>query len=82
MSQKASRKEYLNFTLVMLIFTIGMIVMLFYKIENYWIWIAYITAWTWIEMKIAKNIHLKWWVWLLIILGLCGLDLLIIQLLH
>ena len=66
----------------MLVFIIGMVIMMLYGIHDPWIWIAYIVLWTWLEMRIANNIHLKWWVWGLIILGLTGLDLIIIEMIH
>ncbi len=80
--QKVTWKDWAKFISVMIVFIIGMIIMLIYKIENYWIWTGYIILWTWLEMKIAKNIHLKWWVWVLILLGLSLLDLLIISLIN
>jgi hypothetical protein len=80
-THKATKKDWLKFSVVMVIFIIGMIILMLYKIENVWLWIAYVIIWSWAEMKIAKNIHLKWWVWLLILLGLCIIDLIIINLL-
>ncbi|MEM6720720.1 MAG: hypothetical protein AAF611_15430 [Bacteroidota bacterium] len=77
-TQKASKEDWGKFTIVMIVFIIGMIVMMLYKIENIWLWIGYVALWTWVEMVVAKNIHLKWWVWLLIIFGLCIIDIIII----
>lgn len=79
---KIPRKEVINFSLIMLIFMTGTIAMLLYRIENIWIWIGYISLWSWLEVRVAKNIHLSWWVWGLIILGICGLDLIIIGLIN
>jgi hypothetical protein len=81
MTAKVSKKEVVNFLVVMLIFIAGMIAMIYYKIENIWIWIGYISVWTWLEALVAKNFHLKWWVWGLIIAALCGVDYIIIHLL-
>ena len=58
--QQATKKDWIKFITVMVIFMIGMIFMIIYKIQNTWLWIGYVTVWTWAEMKIAKNIHLKW----------------------
>lgn len=82
MKEAVSKEEYFKFILVMIIFIIGMIGMMVYKIENLWIWIGYIYLWTWTEMKVAKNIHLKWTTWLWILLGLSVIDIFIIYLLH
>ncbi|WP_298511623.1 hypothetical protein [uncultured Kordia sp.] len=78
--QNATKKDWIKFTLVMIIFMIGMILMIMYKIKNIWLWIGYITVWTWAEMKIAKKIQLKWWVWMFILLMLSVIDLIIIKL--
>ena len=79
MNQKATRTDWIKFVSVMVIFIVGMTILLLNKIHNPWVWIAYISLWTWIEMKIAKNIHLKWWAWVLILLGLSLLDFIIIK---
>lgn len=81
MTQKATRRDYINFIIVMLVFIMGMILMLIYEIKNLWVWIAYVAIWTWIEVLVAKNVHLKWWVWGFVLLGLGIIDLIIIQLL-
>lgn len=78
MKSKVSKKEVFYFIAIMLIFLVGTVVMLFYKVENLWVWIGYVSVWTWLEASVAKNIRLKWWVWALIILGICCLDLIII----
>ncbi|MEL7195792.1 MAG: hypothetical protein AAFO96_25395 [Bacteroidota bacterium] len=82
MNQKASVTDWIKFVVVMLVFIVGMIIMMVHEVHNLWIWGAYIAVWTWLEMKIAGNIHLKWWVWGLILLGLTGLDLIIISMIH
>ena len=82
MNAKAAPREYFYFALIMVIFILGMIGMLIYKVENPWIWVGYILLWTWLEMKVASNIHLKWTTWLVIILALCIIDFIIIQLIH
>ena len=82
MNQKASVTDWIKFVAVMLVFIVGMIIMMAHEVHNLWIWGAYIAVWTWLEMKIAGNIHLKWWVWGLILLGLTGLDLIIISMIH
>jgi hypothetical protein len=63
----------------MIIFIIGMIALIINKINNWWVWLVYISIWTWAEASIAKNFHLKWWHWLLIIGGLSIIDLAIIK---
>lgn len=78
--KKATKEDWIKFTIVMIVFIIGMIFMMIHQIKNIWLWIAYVIIWTWVEMKIAKNIHLKWWTWMFIILALCVLDFIIIKL--
>lgn len=79
MKKKTSTADWVKFILIMLIFMIGMVAMLIYKISNPIIWIIFFTLWTLIELRIIKNIHLKWWVWGLIILGLSVMDYFVIQ---
>lgn len=79
---KASRSEVIKFTVVMIAFIIGMIFLLLYKVRTWWIWAIYITVWTVVEGRIAINMHLKWWHWVLIIGGLSVIDLIIIYLVH
>ena len=78
---KARTKDWIKFTLVMLVFLIGMIFLMIKHIEHVWIWILYITTWTLAEMRIAKNIHLNWWTWVIIIAGIIGIDIAVISLL-
>lgn len=82
MQNKATKLDWVKFISVMIIFIIGMIVLMIKEVHNVWIWVGYIAVWTWAEMKIAKNIHLKWWVWFLIIAGLSLIDLFIISILN
>lgn len=78
----ASRTEIIKFTVVMIVFIIGMIFLLINKVTTWWIWAIYITVWTVVEGRIAMNIHLKWWHWVLIIGGLTVIDLIIIKMVH
>lgn len=82
MKEKAGLKDYIYFSSVMLVFIAGMILLMIYKMKNPWLWGGYIILWTWVEMKVAKRIHLSWWAWGLIILALSGLDIIIINLLN
>ena len=69
----------MKFIGVMIVFMIGMIVMLINHVYQWWIWLIYLAVWTYAEMKIAQNIHLKWWAWVLIILGLSLIDYIVYQ---
>lgn len=51
----------------MLVFLAGMVVMHLYRIQNTWIWIGYISLWWVTEMVIIKNVHLRLWIWVLIL---------------
>lgn len=75
---KVSKWEVIKFTAVMVVFLIGMIIMLINKIDNTWIWIGYIAVWWWVEMIVAKNFHLKLWVWAIILTIILIIDLLVI----
>lgn len=68
------------FIYVMIAFTIGMGLLLFYDVSAWWIWYIYFMIWTLIEYKIAKNIKLKWWHWSIIILGIISTDWIVVEL--
>ena len=74
-------KDMRNFIIVMIVFTIGMIVMVANHIHEWGIWAIYITIWTLVEGYIAKDFKLKWWVWVLILLGLSVIDAIVLFLL-
>lgn len=82
MSETTRAKDWFMFVGVMVLFIIGMVFLLVNKVHNTWIWLGYILLWTWAEMSIAKNIHLKWWAWGIIIVGLCLLDIIILQFIY
>ncbi len=77
---RGKRKELIKFILVMLLFIPGMIFLIIKQIHQWWIWVIYISLWTYIEGSIAKDFKLQVWVWLVIIGGLIMLDLIIIKL--
>ena len=79
---KTKTKDWIKFSLVMLVFLTGMILLMIKRVEKIWIWVLYITIWSWIEMRIAKNIHLKWWAWLIVLSGIFGIDILVISILN
>lgn len=79
-TQTATKTDWALFIGVMVIFIIGMVAMMIAKVTNVWIWVGYILLWTYAEIKIAKKIHLKWWVLILAVLG--ALDLVLISILH
>lgn len=76
------KRDIWLFIIVMIAFTIGMVVLLFYDLSAWWIWYIYFAVWTLIEYKIAKNIALKWWHWILIIFGIIAIDFGIIELIE
>ena len=73
------KKEIRRFALVMLAFTIGMALLLFYEVSKWWIWYGYLAVWTILEVKIAKNLRLKWWHWGVIIFLILGIDLVVME---
>jgi hypothetical protein len=74
------KKEIIYFTVVMVVFTIGMAFMVYYDVSAWYIWYIYFLVWTFIEYKIARNIRLKWWWWVLIISAILLIDILILEL--
>jgi hypothetical protein len=68
-----------RFVVVMIVFTIGMAVLLFYEVSAWWIWYIYFAIWTLIEIKIAKNIKLKWWHWVIIIAAIISIDWMVLE---
>jgi hypothetical protein len=76
------KKEIRLFVFVMIIFTIGMAFLLFYEVSAWWIWYIYFAIWTLIEYKIAKNIKLKWWYWIVIIAAILCFDWIVIELIE
>lgn len=82
MNQEATATDWIKFVSVMVVFIVGMVILMINKIKDPWIWIAYVSLWTWVEMKYAKKIHLKWWVWVLILIGLSLLDFTLINIIQ
>lgn len=76
------KKEIRLFVIVMITFTIGMAILLIYDVSAWWIWYIYFAIWTLIEVKIAKNIKLKWWYWVLIILTIISIDWIVLELIE
>ena len=70
--------DKMKFFLVTAFFSLSFIVMTVFKVKSFWGWTAFIVMWTWAEIHFAKNIHLKYWHWALIILGLSALDIIIL----
>jgi hypothetical protein len=68
------RKDLKLFVLVMVAFAIGMAILLYFEVSAWWIWYGYFAVWTLVEYKIARNIPLRWWHWLLIIGAIILLD--------
>ena len=66
----------------MIVFTLGMALMLFYEVSAWWVWYIYFAIWTLIEYKIAKNIGLKWWHWILIISAIVLVDWAVLELIE
>jgi hypothetical protein len=79
---KQKTKDWIIFAAVMVAFLIGMIALMLNEIEQLWVWIIFIGVWIFAEMKIAKNIQLKWWIWVIIIAVILGIDLLIISIIN
>ncbi|MBO6606711.1 hypothetical protein [Psychroserpens sp.] len=74
-------KDWIKFLVVMIVFMAGMIVLTINGVHNPWFWLLYAAVWWYTEAVIAKNIHLHWSVWVVIIGLLTVLDLWLIQLL-
>ena len=79
-SKETQKREIKLFTIVMIVFTIGMAFLIFYEISAWWIWYLYFIIWTLIEVKIAKNLKLNFWYWTLIIIAIITVDWLVLEL--
>ena len=77
-----SRKDIWMFIIVMAVFTFGMVLLLIYDVSAWWIWYLYFVIWTLIEIRIARNIKLKWWHWVIIILVILSIDILVFELIE
>ncbi|BFP41418.1 hypothetical protein FGF1_22630 [Flavobacteriaceae bacterium GF1] len=75
---KPSKIDIVKFSVVMIVFLMGMIIMLLHKIENTWIWIGYISVWWWAEVRIAKNLDIRLWVWVLLLALILTINALVI----
>jgi len=73
------KRDVKRFVYVMVIFTIGMALLLFFEVGAWYIWYIYFAVWTLIEYRIAKNIKLKWWHWILIITAIVLVDILVLE---
>lgn len=80
--EKSHAKELRRFFVVMIAFVIGMACLLFYEVSAWWIWYIYFVIWTVVELRIAKNIKLKWWYWLIIIAIIIAIDFLVLELIE
>lgn len=74
------RKDVRLFVLIMVVFTFGMALLLFYEVSAWWIWYIYFAVWTLLEFLVAKNIKLKWWHWVLIIAVILFVDWIVLEL--
>ena len=81
-SEELQKKEIKRFVIVMVVFTIGMAILLFYDVSAWWIWYIYLAIWTLVELKIAKNIKFKWWHWALIITAILLIDWIVLELIE
>ena len=78
-SKGVQKKEIKLFILVMIVFTVGVAFLLFFDVSAWWIWYIYFAIWTLIELKIAKNIKLKWWHWGIIITVILSIDWIVLE---
>ncbi len=80
-AEALQRKEIKLFILVMVVFTMGMAILLIYEVSAWYIWYIFFAIWTLLEVRIAKNMKLKWFWWTLIILAIIFIDFLVMELL-
>lgn len=67
-----------KFLITNALFVLGMIILMMQQIQDWRIWTLYIAIWCIADYYFADGVHLKWWHWALIIVGLSVLDLAII----
>lgn len=69
----------INFSIITILFVVGMITLIDKGIYHWLIWIIYFITWTIIEVITTKNIKIKLWNWLVIFLIVFGFDYVAIQ---
>ena len=62
------------FAAVMVGFTVGMAALIVARVTTWWIWYVYLLVWTLVEFRVARDMNLRWWHWILILLGIFALD--------
>ena len=62
------------FATVMAGFTVGMAALIVADVTTWWIWYVYLLVWTLVELRVARDMNLKGWHWILILLGIFALD--------
>jgi hypothetical protein len=73
------KKEWFKFIAVMIVFMAGMIYLTIKGVHNWIFWLVYAAIWWVAEARIAKNIHLHWNIWVILIAALSALDIWIIK---
>lgn len=68
------------FAAVMAGFTVGMAILIVADVTTWWIWYAYLLVWTLVEFRIARDMNLRWWHWILILFGIFVLDWVVVAL--
>lgn len=70
----SSRRASVLFAAVMAGFTVGMAALIVARVTTWWIWYIYLLVWTLVELRVARDMNLRAWHWILILLGICALD--------
>lgn len=70
----------LRFVVVTALFTLAFVAMVLLEVASLWWWIAFVALWTVVEWAVARDVHLRWWQWGLILVGLGLIDLIVLTL--
>lgn len=75
---KGNQANWLMFTAVQVLFTVGMVLLIVNYIKSWLVWALYISFWIYIDQGFSKKIKIKNWIWGLMVLVLASIDLLLL----
>ncbi|MDE0099217.1 MAG: hypothetical protein OXM87_06360 [Truepera sp.] len=70
----------LRFIVVTSLFMAAFLVLTLLHVRSLLLWTGFIALWTLAEYVVAREIHLKWWQWGLLLAGLAIVDVTILSL--
>lgn len=62
---------------VNLVFALGLVGLLVGNVVNNYVWLAFLALWCVAEGALARDPSIRWWQWLLVLVGLGCLDIIL-----